>query len=195
MPSPIAHTAMSYVIYRLSPHPKKEDRDGDAAVISRLFLLIAGFSLLPDFDAVLGILFGDLGLYHNKGSHSYLVGIGIALIGAFFMQWFSAQRFTYWFLLIFACYGLHITMDFFTYGRGVMALWPLSTQRYLSPVILFYGLHWSEGLFSIKHIWTLLTEAGFLLLTLLGLRVFDSRHRAVGRKAGSQSTTGNGSGS
>lgn len=161
---------MGYVIYKLS---NRQDNEADGIgplFFSRLFLVITVLSLLPDFDAVPGILMGNLGRFHNNGSHSFFVGITIALLGALIMRWVKGEKYQYWFLLIFSCYGLHIVMDFFTYGRGVMVFWPLSTKRYLSPILLFYGLHWSDGIFSIKHFWTLLNETGFVLLVLLGLR-------------------------
>ena len=55
-------------------------------------------------------------------------------------------------------------MDFFTIGRGVMVFWPLSLERFASPVPLFYGLHWSDGYLSERHLITLVTELGFLFL-------------------------------
>jgi hypothetical protein len=27
---------------------------------------------------------------------------------------------------------------------------------------LFYGVHWSQGLFSLKHLWTLVSELAFV---------------------------------
>jgi hypothetical protein len=62
-------------------------------------------------------------------------------------------------------------MDAATVSRGVMALWPLTETRFLAPVTIFYGLHWSDGWISIRHLWTLLTELLFagLLFGLLRL--------------------------
>jgi hypothetical protein len=48
----------------------------------------------------------------------------------------------------------------------VMALWPLSEKRFLLPVPLFYGLHWSDGWLSLRHVWTVLTELAFTAVAL-----------------------------
>jgi inner membrane protein len=48
-----------------------------------------------------------------------------------------------------------------------MLFWPFTQQRFSSPVTLFYGLHWSKGLFSIDHVWTVLTEGLFIAVVLL----------------------------
>jgi hypothetical protein len=67
------------------------------------------------------------------------------------------------------CYELCLTMDFFAAGLGIMFLWPFSSERYLAPLSLFSGLHWSEGWFSVQHLWTLLTELLFIALLMLAL--------------------------
>ena len=51
-------------------------------------------------------------------------------------------------------------MDLFTFGRGVMLVWPFLPDRIEPPVYLFYGLRWSEGLASPWHLVTLMTEWG-----------------------------------
>jgi inner membrane protein len=71
-------------------------------------------------------------------------------------------RFIKWFFLVLLCYQLHILADFLTFGRGVMLFWPLTEERYTSPILLFYGVHWSQGLFSLKHLWTLVSELAFV---------------------------------
>ena len=52
-------------------------------------------------------------------------------------------------------------MDYFTVGRGVLAFWPFTAERFSAPVPLFYGLRWSEGWVSPRHVWTVLTEVPF----------------------------------
>jgi hypothetical protein len=74
-------------------------------------------------------------------------------------------------------------MDFLTYGRGVMALWPLRSDRFLSPVTAFYGLHWSDHVVSIRHSVTLVTELAFALLTVLIVRL-GPWERGGGRAGG-----------
>jgi inner membrane protein len=186
MPSPISHTAMGYVVYKVFNNRIETSRK-TSNVFSSLFIIVVVLSLLPDFDAIPGILVGNLKRFHNNESHSLFVAVGIAILGAIFMRWSKRENFRYWFLLIFSCVGLHIVMDYFTYGRGVMAFWPLSSERFISPVLLFYGLHWSEGIFSVKHLWTIVNETIFVLITLLVMRSTDfARRKRNGSKASVQ---------
>jgi membrane-bound metal-dependent hydrolase YbcI (DUF457 family) len=136
-----------------------------------LLILTSGLSLLPDLDSLLGLLSGDFGRFHNNLTHSLLVGLGIALVVGALLQWWKGSGFWYWMTLTGLCYDLHVIMDWTTDGRGVMALWPITAQRFLAPVTLFYGLHWSDGLLSERHLVTLATELGFVVLVVLGLYV------------------------
>lgn len=169
MPSPIAHLATGYLAYRIGRRhsPRLE---AEASTSPLLLLTAALFSLLPDVDAMAGLLLGDFGRYHNNGTHSLLVGLALSLIVAALIAW-KRQGFAPWFILAASCYGMHVLMDAATPGRGVMALWPLSERRFLLPMPLFYGLHWSDGWFSLRHLWTALTEilfaaSGVLLWTI-----------------------------
>ena len=47
-----------------------------------------------------------------------------------------------------------------------MLFWPLSSHRFSSPLLLFYGVRWSDGLFSIHHLSTVLNELLFALVLL-----------------------------
>jgi membrane-bound metal-dependent hydrolase YbcI (DUF457 family) len=142
--------------------------------LSFLLVVTSISSLFPDFDSLIGILIGDMARYHNNGTHSLVVGFLLALaIGA--AVWSKTRvNFLEWFLIIFLSYNMHVISDFFTYdSRGVMLFWPLSTERYASPINLFYGVRWGDGWISVRHLWTLATESlfalgVFFLLRLLG---------------------------
>ena len=79
-------------------------------------------------------------------------------------------------------------MDFFTSGRGIMLLWPVSEQRFKPSFSVFYGLHWSDGLFSSRHIWTVTSEiatvAAFALFLAM-LRYVNIRLRTRHRSSSS----------
>jgi inner membrane protein len=118
-------------------------------------------SMLPDVDAVLGLLSGNMGEYHNQASHSLITAFAASLmIGLVLRIWFK-QGFLFWFGWLFTAYTVHLFMDMMTYGRGIMLFWPFTTQRFLLPIPLFYGLRWSHGLWSITHIWTVVSEVAF----------------------------------
>lgn len=159
MPSPIAHSATGFVISRIAT------RMGTPTLSSvnphAVILVAVGLSLLPDLDSVLGLLLGDFGRYHNNASHSLFVGLAIAVVVGLLAVSSGRAGFLQGFFVALACFQLHVIMDFFTVGRGVMAFWPLTAQRFSSPLPLFYGLRWSDGWFSQRHLWTVLTEVPF----------------------------------
>ena len=166
MPSPIAHSVAGLLIFKVygkrSPQPENERLQR----YRPLLLTTIGLSLLPDLDSVAGILLQNFGRYHNSGSHSLFVGLLVALGVGGLVQRRRRAGFAYWFFLTFFCYAGHILLDYFTWGRGVKLLWPFSAERFSSPVRLFYGLHWSDGFVTTRHIWTVLTELVFVVLSV-----------------------------
>jgi inner membrane protein len=170
MPSPIVHLAAGYAVYRTVTHVNATPRP-DVVVLGAAL----GLSLLPDLDSVLGILLGDFGRYHNSQSHSLILGAVVAVLAGLIAAAAGLRRPVLWFGLTLACYELHIVLDYFTWGRGVMAWWPLTPERFSSPVRLFYGLHWSEGFVSVRHLVTLATEVPVAALTLFVARAATRR--------------------
>jgi hypothetical protein len=126
---------------------------------------------MPDLDSVLGIVAGDFKRFHNNATHSLVVGLGVASVIGGVASLKSRSRSATWFLVALSCYESHVIMDFFTHGRGVMAFWPLTSGRFLSPVTAFYGLHWSDGVLSMRHLVTMITELAFTLLMVLIVRL------------------------
>jgi inner membrane protein len=177
MPSPIAHLTAGYLVYLSGRHSWRVQSGAKDNTSARRELLIAAlsFSMLPDVDSVAGLLLGDFGRYHNNGTHSLLVGAAVSLGFAALVGWRKRQV-AFWSVVAAACYSLHILMDAATISRGVMAFWPLSEKRFLSPVPLFYGLHWSNGWLSVRHIWTALTELAFSAAVLAIWTIGSRRH-------------------
>jgi inner membrane protein len=178
LPSPIAHSAAGYAIYRILLRRRPRVLISRVKPLAGLLILTVGLSLLPDVDSILGLIFEDFGRFHNSLTHSLVVGLGVAVVVGALAVSTRRFRFVDGFLLTLVCYDLHVIMDFFTIGRGVMALWPISSERFLSPVTVFYGLHWSDGIFSTRHLVTLATEIAFALLVALMIRLWSS---ATGR--------------
>jgi inner membrane protein len=168
LPSPIAHTTAGYVVYRLFHKRIQTDRFKQPKRPFRLLLIFTIFlSLLPDFDFLIGVITGNLAKFHNNGTHSLIFGFLISLFvsGATWLK--TRSDFLKWFLVGVLSYNLHIVMDFFTYDtRGVMLFWPLTAERFASPIKLFYGVHWSDGWISTRHLWTLATELLFALFVI-----------------------------
>jgi inner membrane protein len=170
MPSPIIHLTAGYAVYSVASHVTARPRPDPVLLGAAM-----GLALLPDFDSALGILFGDFGRFHNSQSHSLIVGAGVALATGLLLLAVGHRRPALWFAVTLACYELHILLDYFTWGRGVMAWWPLTDERFSSPALLFYGLHWSQGFVSSRHLVTLLTEMPVAIAMLTAVRMWSRR--------------------
>lgn len=176
MPSPIAHTAMGYLIYRLSRHRLPEQTRKKIGPLPLLMAVAMGVSLLPDLDSIAGILAGDFGRYHNNGTHSLLVGLAVSLLVAGVLWFVKRYDFVLWFVVLLASYEMHVIMDYFTVGgRGVMLFWPLTLQRFESPVKLFFGVRWSESPLDPVHLVTLANELVFLFLVVLFAHLWERK--------------------
>jgi inner membrane protein len=121
------------------------------------------------------MIFGDMQRYHNNFSHSFVFAIPVALMVAGLFHKVYHSNFWLWFVVCLISYDLHIIMDIFTDGRGVMMFWPLTEVRFAAPIEIFIGLKWGEGWFSLWHLWTILTESLFGLAVLLATHYFDKR--------------------
>lgn len=165
MPSPIAHIATGYLISRIARRSASRQEDRSNSLV--LTVASISLSLLPDIDLVASVLFQDFRQFHNNITHSIFFGVAVALVIAVLALLLKRSDALRWFLIAFACYEVHLLMDFFCMGRGLMLAWPVTTQRYQSSVKLFYGFHWSEGIISVSHVWTLINEAVFVLCAAL----------------------------
>lgn len=179
MPSPIAHLGAGYAIYRLYKQKLPAERKSFWKIPLQL-VLVAGLSMLPDLDVIPAILFRDMRAWHNNFSHSLLFGIPVAFVIAGVFRRVYRSSFWLWFGICLLSYDLHVIMDALTAERGVMLFWPLSQERFASPIKLFYGLQWGLGWFSVWHLWTILTESAFVAVVLLAVNYFQKRrsHRA-----------------
>jgi membrane-bound metal-dependent hydrolase YbcI (DUF457 family) len=173
MPSPIAHLAAGYTIYYLSRSRQPQMKAETVGPLPAPLLVAAGFSLLPDVDSLAGLVMGNFGRFHNNVTHSYVVGFLVSLLFAALMYLRQRQGFVYWFFLALLSYDSHVLMDSATISRGVMAIWPFRMERYLLPFRLFYGFHWSDGLLSVRHIWTFLSEGIFAAVLVVLARLLQ----------------------
>ena len=175
MPSPIAHVAMGYLVYRTFRSRTPEEASQRLGPLPRDLVATMAMSLAPDLDAVPGILFRDLGRFHNNFMNSIIFGLAFALgVGA--VSWINKRSgFKRWFTIALVSYETHVLMDFFTPGRGLLLLWPFSSERFAPPFKLFYGFRWSQGLISPKHIVTLVTELG--TIGFVGLIIYFLNRR------------------
>ncbi len=166
MPSPIAHLAAGYLIFRSSSASDPSDQPPLTACA------IVSLSLLPDLDAILGILFRNLRRYHHGVSHSIFVGFVVSIAVGAATTLKRTNSWLQWLSLTLVSYELHVIMDYLSGGvRGVKLFWPYSSRRFRFPLKTFYGLKWDEGLFSRKHITTAITEVAFIAMFYLLLHL------------------------
>jgi membrane-bound metal-dependent hydrolase YbcI (DUF457 family) len=170
MPSPIAHLAAGYVIYRIQKQFAKHTETSTRKASLGMLIATAVFSMLPDADAIAGLLFSDMLAFHNNLTHSLVAGLIVGLVtGGGIWAW-KRRGFLRWFTLATVCYTTHVLLDYCTQGRGVMLLWPFSSDRYTAPFSLFVGVRWDSGLLDIAHVWTIANELLFALVMLLVVR-------------------------
>lgn len=175
MPSPIAHIAAGYAVSVAFGREAGRAASNPGGRISGLPLFATVLCLLPDSTSVLGLLTGNFARYHNSWEHSLLVGVGVAFVLAAIAWSIGDRRYRRWPVIALLCYESHVVMDYFTIGRGVMLFWPVSPERWQPPVHLFYGLHWSDGWLTVRHLWTALTELVFGALVVLAVSILARR--------------------
>jgi len=178
MPSPIAHLGAGYAIYHYYKHRLPQDRR-HFWIFPLQLVLVIGLSMLPDLDVIPALLFKDMKAYHNNFSHSLIFAVPITLIIAGIFYRIYRSNFWLWFLICLVSYDLHVIMDALTAERGVMMFWPLSQNRFVSPIRIFYGLRWGLGWFSLWHLWTIFTESLFVIVVIGVVNYFEKRRNKV----------------
>lgn len=68
-----------------------------------------------------------------------------------------------------------------------MLFWPLSLERFESPVKIFYGVRWSEGVMSPIHFNTIINEVVFVLLVGIIFLIVEKRRTITNNKGISNS--------
>ncbi len=180
MPSPLAHSAVSYLIYRAQGQSARPRTRAAWWILGAALF----FSFLPDLDTVPGVLFADFGKYHNNLTHSLFTLAAVALLGggALPATVFGAYSRRVGFVAL--CYGSHLLLDYFTVGRGLMLFWPLTDARYQAPIKLFTGVHWAHAWRHPGHLWTLANELLFIGALALGWRLWRRWRRAGAERSG-----------
>lgn len=163
MPSPIAHLSVGVSLFMVVRSYRPRLRH-----VFLFFWATLLFVMVPDVDAILGILLGNLGAYHNQGTHSLGMAVIFCGIGATILKPVFGLSWKRLFVFFLLCNATHLLMDWMTWGRGIKLFWPISDKRFLSPFLAFYGLHYSDPLSSPKHLVTLATE-GLFAISIIGL--------------------------
>ncbi len=187
MPSPIAHVSISLILYRLLWRERSTGVPSRERIGMLIFVLL--MSILPDIDSIAGILFGNFGKYHNQYTHSMLFAGVVFAVVYLVARAFKCLQTVRLATMAFVLVMIHLGMDWVTDGRGLKLLWPFTVERFRSPFLLFFGVKWSDGLFSTNHIITILNEVLVVGLVYLMVPWF----MGLRRKSAASKTNGHGS--
>jgi membrane-bound metal-dependent hydrolase YbcI (DUF457 family) len=105
-------------------------------------------TLVPDFDFVPGVLYGDPGLFHRGPTHSLLGAVilsaPIALALAFLApppggrDASTGTRFLRWYGFVLPVYAAHLMLDMMApdtpHNSGVRLLWPFADNYLMAPI-------------------------------------------------------------
>jgi inner membrane protein len=169
MATPIGHALAGCAVYHLSAAAKDADR-------AHLIWLCILLSIAPDLDFLPGMLLGQPAMYHQGITHSLgfalMVSLTIAVIYAL-----KGWPFAGLFPLAFFAYGSHLVLDFFGPDLrppyGIPLLWPLSTEHFISPMPLLWGVHhvhstsgsileWVDGVLDVHNVGAIAVEIVFV---------------------------------
>lgn len=171
MASPVGHYLLGLTITQALARNERERKQG---------VFLAAAATLPDLDIVAGLLSGYLWRYHHGISHSLGMAAILAVAVLALLLWRKWDRPYYLALGIFFAYGSHVILDYASLdtGRfpGVPLLWPLVSERFVSPWLLFpYSIDAVGSLLNLHNIVVVIREL-FLFVPLVAL-VYTLRTR------------------
>jgi inner membrane protein len=171
MPSPIAHSATGYAIFRLMNHQKRLPMLNRNWQHSFLAIVVANFA---DLDFIPQILTSER--FHRGPSHSMWFAVIVSLGIALTFKVIKGKPFKPLFFYALLLYGSHLLLDFFTGGgNGMLLFWPFSNKLFQAPLTLFPGVHHSQG-FLYKEHWVFITfELAYSLILFGGLWALRQR--------------------
>ena len=176
MPTPIGHSLAGLLLSKTKIFVPSRSTYKSLAVA----MILAN---LADADFVPGLLSGNPNRFHHGLTHS--VGASL-IVGFLFAGYFFCcqRRFLAPFIFATAGYFSHVVFDFFAVDtsmpRGIPALWPFSSEYFISPIAVFSDVRRSvsmgtffQSLFVAHNGWTVCREililAPMLLIVQIGM--------------------------
>ena len=145
MPTPVGHTMIGVALGCGAFMPRGKLKAGFKALWEQraAFFVILLMANLPDIDYLPGVLMGEINAFHHWYTHT--LGWVVAVAAATWLLWRRANRLGWaMFVLVLAALASHLVADLFSADSrppyGIMALWPLTDQFYISPHSIFWGL-------------------------------------------------------
>lgn len=146
MPTPIGHALAALAI---APFAAREG--GSRADFVRTSAILAGCACAPDLDLVLR--FVDGANHHRGVSHSLGAAAIVGVAGEIARRAFRLRIPNgAWLALAWASHALFDWMGIDTSPpRGLMALWPVSSEFVIAPFAVFYDVIRSFSIEAIRH--------------------------------------------
>jgi inner membrane protein len=174
MPSPVGHSLMGLIIYRVSGRPVLSHR----WQVIGLYLFAAN---APDLDFIPGLSVGNPNLYHHGVSHS--IGFAILFAAVCGLVLFLLKGKGVWrdVAIFFCLYTSHVILDWLSIDTrppyGVPLIWPLSDAYYIAPIAFLpdirrvssSNLDFITSLFSLHNLWAVCAEVLLLCPFILAL--------------------------
>lgn len=174
MPSPIVHAVTGFALAKFLPlqQPLSHGlKQSNLPLFYSVFLAAAA-----DLDFVPQLILG--GNFHRGLSHSLLFTVAFSAIAAFIASSWWKTSYQQLFNCSLVLYGSHLLLDYFSAGRGIKVFLPFIDRFYKSPITLFPGIKYSEGLWHSSHIPALIFEAilcGLILGAVWGWKQLQER--------------------
>ncbi len=163
MPSPIAHCALFMLAWPMARKALPIIRSRRATLMFAAAVLVS--LMAPDLDLLPGFITGQgFAKYHNGPTHSLVFALAIGVLFAVVGRPLCGISAKALFLIGSCGCAAHVILDMFTFGRGVLLLWPFSDERISSPVTLFLGVRHSVNAPWVVHAFAILGEAAFALM-------------------------------
>ena len=189
MPSPIAHSAVGYILTHL-PFYKKDraaqrflplsSNSHSTTHLPSAFMVLYSVVVanLPDLDFLPQVITGDR--FHRGPTHSLLAASIVSVVLAWLVhRYWSRARYRSLLGFTFILYVSHLLLDYFTAGGpGMQLLWPLSDRYFQAPFPLFPGVHHSRGFWDSSHLIFITAETLFSLCLFIGLRLLQNRRES-----------------
>lgn len=178
MPMPVGHSLAAVILNELKIFKPAN------SILTSVLLSIA-LANLADIDYLPGILMGNPNQFHHGFTHSIGAALLVGLVFSVCCYYREAQILRP-FIFATSLYFSHVFLDYFSKDTGapygVPIFWPLSSEYFISPVLVFSDIHkdsssstFLQSLFVRHNALTILREILILvplaLVVLIGKRI------------------------
>jgi len=147
MPSPLAHGLVGLTVHILAARDREDLRD------PRRIAAAIGAAVLPDLD--LAFRFLDGRNHHDNETHSLGCAVLAAAASAVLFLLLRLRRPFALALVVGLSWTSHLVLDYLNVDTsppiGIMALWPLSTAHFKSPVPIFMDIGRTLTWTTVRH--------------------------------------------